>query len=119
MALALEALPTNRDLSAPNLRLSQCADHFIGRSLWHVDQAESARDLNGANVSTTETRLASDGTNEVLGAQASFAAEAHVEADRACRSLPTWTTTLGWTIITATVSIPVAIALSTRTLGCR
>ena len=82
MTLALEALPTDGDLATADLRLSQCADHFIGRTLWNVDQAESARDLNGANVSAAETRLTSNGADEVLRAQSRFATQADVEPDR-------------------------------------
>src|SRR5690242_5777821 len=70
--LAPDGDPLALDGGAPQGR-----DHLVHRAVRHLDQRELVRDLDRPDVTTGETGLSGDGTDEVLRPDPGAAAGAH------------------------------------------
>ena len=64
--------------------LHRC-QHAIGLLGWHLNEAESIRDLDGTNLSACNSRLASDCADEVLRANSSEATRTNKQAGHSLR----------------------------------
>src|SRR3954449_8984435 len=89
MSAGVVAFAADGDLLALDGRPPKCPDRLGHARLGHLDQREPVGDLDGPDVSPAQARLAGDGADQVLRADAGAAPGADKEPRHAAARPPT------------------------------